>query len=220
MRGKRKDESEAVGSLISTGREATDAVNLAPVRTGRSKLSLVAGGGQPKRLRLPDPTSRRHSQLTSSVRRHLAACPRYGCNVAAASLIFFDSCRISHADPLPLSDRPPVNCIPPPHPLVLLVSTRLPIERVPLPSACLSAVMTAGLKTIIALSFVSLACSCCEDGDTNRRSLRLDVDPRHWLPPGHSLLSALAQFPASRRCRNLCRSAASQLDLLAMCESR
>lgn len=30
MREERKDESEAVGSLISTGREATDAVNLAP----------------------------------------------------------------------------------------------------------------------------------------------------------------------------------------------
>lgn len=32
MREERKDESEAGGSLISTGREATDAVNLAPVQ--------------------------------------------------------------------------------------------------------------------------------------------------------------------------------------------
>ena len=46
MREERKDESEAVGSLISTGREATDAVNLAPavVSSGCSARERAVDG--------------------------------------------------------------------------------------------------------------------------------------------------------------------------------
>ena len=73
--------------------------------------------------------------------------------------------------------------------------------------------MAAGLKTIIALSFVSLPA-------LRPALLTFFPDPRHWLPPRHSLLRSLAQLLAINCRRDLrCRPVA-QLDMFAMCQPR
>lgn len=77
----------------------------------------------------------------------------------------------------------------------------------------LRAAMAAGLKTIIALSFVW-------NSPPSNLALALTAipGPRHRLPPCYSLRCTLPQLPHSSRCRYLCTCTTAELDMRAMCE--
>lgn len=78
----------------------------------------------------------------------------------------------------------------------------------------------AGLKTIIALSFVRSPFSSYFLRPSMNRSLTPGLGPCHRFPPRHPLLRAMAQLPSSARRRDLCHCAIAQLDMRALRESR
>ena len=69
--------------------------------------------------------------------------------------------------------------------------------------------MTAGLKTIIALSFVRPS----PVHHLSPTTLTQLSGPRHRFPPRHPLFSLMAQLSAAARRRNLRLRPSSQLDL-------
>lgn len=75
--------------------------------------------------------------------------------------------------------------------------------------------MAAGLKTIIALSFVRKFCHSYPE-----LMLTEALGSCRWLPPRHPLCRTLPQLLDPRRRRNLRACAPTELDMRKMCEPR
>lgn len=76
----------------------------------------------------------------------------------------------------------------------------------------------AGLKTIIALSFVCDYSSCHHFSYS--RVLTRVTGSRNRLPPRHPLLGSMAQLPSPPSRRNLRYRSRAKLDMRPSCESR
>ena len=136
---------------------------------------------------------------------------------------------IIYAESLAFKCRAAFVSLPKPSSSFVLSSACLQPQRNQGPSQCTRQTdrMAAGLKTIIALSFVRFTLPT-----PFPRPLRLPLSlstelppdplpgPRHWLPPRHPLLRPLPQLPDPARRSDLRNRPFAKLDMREMCESR